>query len=102
VERRFLLAVDDFTAGNDSLEYGAGRWLEMVRGKKVLPPVLHECFKVKDAQGNVLQNARDCLIEIAKDLLRKDLNVQPFDFQRLHEIIENRVTSSLTGLMCRH
>lgn len=94
VESRFLAVLEDFTGGNDLLEYGSGRWLEMVRGKKILPSVLHDCFRVKDARGAVVQDARDCLIEVAKDLLRKDLSIQPADFQCLYRIIENRINSA--------
>ncbi len=94
MERRFLSVLGEFTGGNEDLEYGVGRWLEMVRGKMVLPFVLRACFKVRDAQGAIVQNGRDCLVAVAKDLLRKGLDVQPGDFQRLYRVIEDRVISA--------
>ncbi len=94
VERRFHAKLHDFTEGNENLDYGSGRWLELVRGKKVLPSVIKECFTVADAQGTPLQAGRESIKEIAKDLLGKGLDKQPDDFQRLYKIISARIASS--------
>lgn len=90
VEKRFQTALERFTGGNDNLEYGCGRWLEMISGKKVLNSVVTECCKIQDAQGKRLQG-QDRLIEIAKDLLRKEICKQPADFQQLKTLIQGRM-----------
>jgi CRISPR/Cas system CSM-associated protein Csm2 small subunit len=91
----FEECLDTFTGGNenDTLEFERGQWLELMGGKKVLLSIINSsCFKMKDAQSNSLQG-KVKLSEIVKDLVRKPIDEQPNDFQRLHEIISRRILS---------
>jgi hypothetical protein len=87
---RFVAVLEDFTGGRDPLEFGAGRWLERLRGKEVWPTVAARCFRIADAQGRPLQGPRKEL-ELAKALLRRPLVEQPADLQRLHQLLTTRV-----------
>ncbi|MGA2496163.1 MAG: hypothetical protein ABSH20_00390, partial [Tepidisphaeraceae bacterium] len=78
--------LDVLLGGQNSVEFGHGMWLEMVRGKYVLPMVVDKCFRVPDAKGRQLQGEAR-LMEVVKDLLRLPLNEQPPDFQTLHRLI---------------
>lgn len=93
IVKRFEKILLNMTDGKNSIEYGYGKWIEMVRGKKVFPNLVTHCFQVTDAKGNLLQGKQK-LNEIVKDLLSKPLNEQPEDFQKLHEIILARIKSS--------
>jgi len=89
--RRFSEVLSQIADGRKHLEYGHGRWLELLRGKGVLPTVVNRCFRVEDAKGNVLQG-REQLNEIVKDLLGRPLTDQPDDFQKLRDIITARLS----------
>ncbi len=92
VERRFVKTLNGFSGGRADLEYGHGHWLEMISGKKVLNQIVGACFQVLDLQGRPLQGP-ECLIEVTKDLLRKAIEAQPDDLQRLRKLIEERVNA---------
>jgi hypothetical protein len=93
VERRFDHILDKMTQGIEPLEFGTGKWLEMIQGKKVLPRVVHsECFKVVDLEGNLLQG-QDKVNQVVKNLLMKDISKQPHDFRELKRIVEKRFYS---------
>ncbi len=89
---RFNNSILEMTGGKDPIEFGSGKWLEMIRGKKVLPNIIKNCFQIKDAQGKSLQG-KEKLNEIIKDLLKKPLKKQPEDFKKLHELISSRLKS---------
>src|SRR5437763_7863794 len=46
---RFERIVDELSGGHYPLEFGTGVWLEMLRGKFILPSVISHCFRVVDA-----------------------------------------------------
>ena len=80
-----------FTGDRYPLEYGVGEWLQFIKGKKVFPQVMGSCFEVKDKNANRI-NGKDKLREIAKDLVKKGIDVQPQDFQDIHRIIMKRIS----------
>ncbi len=91
VERRFDNILNIMTKGVEPLEFGTGKWLEMIQGKKVLPRVVHSgCFKVADRNGNLLQG-QEKVNQIVKNLLRKDISKQPDDFRELRRLVEDRL-----------
>jgi hypothetical protein len=71
---------------------GKGIWLEMIRGKAALRTIINDCFKVYDANRKVIQGDRK-LSEVVKNLLQKPLEDQPEDFQKLYQMISDRVRS---------
>ena len=87
---RFTAVLDELTGGRDPLEYGHGRWLELLRGKEVLPTVVRDCFTIPDATGKLLQGPRKEL-ELARELLRLPLGSLPEDLQRLRALIAARL-----------
>jgi hypothetical protein len=93
VKQRFFDTLDQLKGGKSGLEYGSGRWLDLLRGKAILPTVINKCFRVLDARGAALQG-KDRVMEVAKDLVRRDLNEQPADFQRLHQTILDRIQNA--------
>lgn len=88
----FYEFLEQFTGDKETLEFGCGQWFELMRGKEVLPSIINHCFKVRDAQGKFLQG-REKLNEVVKDLVRKPIEAQPNDFQRLYELISRRILS---------
>jgi len=93
VVRRFDHILNKMTQGIEPLEFGTGKWLEMIQGKKVLPRLIHsECFKVVDLEGDLLQG-QDKINQVVKNLLTKDISKQPHDFRELKRIVEKRLYS---------
>ncbi len=93
IERRFDETLNKMTNGSEQLEFGNGRWLEMIQGKKVFSQLVDsECFQVEDSGGNYLQG-REKVKQVAKSLLRLDITKQPEDFQELKRLIEKRLKS---------
>ncbi|MDP8238211.1 MAG: hypothetical protein P9X24_03895 [Candidatus Hatepunaea meridiana] len=90
LENRFSSVLDRITGGKEQIEYGCGKWLEMIKGKAVLPTVINLCFRVRDARGNSLQG-RMRINEVVKDLVRKPFEKQPDDFKRLYNVINDRI-----------
>ena len=94
VERRFIDFLVRMTGGQDKIAFGAGEWLHLIQGKKVLAQVVNSaCFQVAATDGNPLMG-REKLNEVVKDLLVKDAAVQPDDFMALKELIDKRVNRS--------
>jgi hypothetical protein len=87
---RFTAVLDELTGGHDPLEFGHGRWLELLRGKEVLPAVVRDCFKIPDATGRLLQGSRKEL-ELARELLRLPPDHLPDELQRLRTLIAARL-----------
>lgn len=90
--RRFEEILSVMTGDKESIDYGCGKWIEMVRGKKILPSLINNCFQVKDARGVLLQG-KEKLNEVVKELLKKPIEEQPDDFQRLRNLIFARINS---------
>ena len=93
LEKRFDAIVDEWLGDASLVEplIGKGTWLEMIRGKAILPTVINYCFKVRDANGRVLQG-KSKLFEVVRNLLQKPLTNQPKDFQALYQLISERVS----------
>ncbi|MFB3787373.1 MAG: hypothetical protein ACE15F_13495 [bacterium] len=90
---RFEEILSRLTGDVSLLTYGQGTWLEEISGKEIFHAVANRCLEVKDQNGNILRG-RIQLNEIVKDLLKKPLDVQPPDFQQLHEMIIKRIRTS--------
>ena len=91
VERRFHEYLEIMTNGQDQLEFGVGNWLHMIQGKKVLAQVINSgCFQVQSTDGTAV-TGREKINEVVKDLLQKDLSVQPADFVGLKQLIDTRI-----------
>ena len=94
VESRFMDFLVRMTGGQDEIAFGAGEWLHLIQGKKVLAQVVNStCFQVATTDGNTLMG-REKLNEVVKDLLLKDAAVQPDDFMTLKDLIDKRVSGS--------
>ena len=92
IQNLFNEYLDMMTGGQDEILFGAGKWLEMIAGKKVFSQVINsECFNVQDDSGDYM-TGEDGLDAIARDLLRKDENVLPPDFRELRNLIRERVS----------
>ena len=90
--RRFIDFLVRMTGRQDEIAFGAGEWLHLIQGKKVLAQVVNsECFQVPTTDGNPLMGPEK-LNEVVKDLLLKDAAVQPDDFMALKELIDKRVS----------
>jgi len=94
IKKRFSEVLFRLTGDRMPIEFGFGRWLELLKGKEILPTVINRCFSVRDQQGRALQG-RDRLMEVIKDLLRKDIAEQPDDFKRLHDVISRRLEAAV-------
>ena len=93
IERRFDDILNIMTNGSVQLEFGKGKWLEMTQGKKVFSQVINSnCFRVVDLAGNLLQG-KDKINQVAKNLLRKEIDKQPDDFRKLKTLVEDRLSS---------
>ena len=97
IERAFLGTLRRMTgettenSQRDRLRFGTGKWIEMMRGKKLLAEILSSnLFRVKDRDGNIVSGARE-RNEITRDLLQRDEAVQPRDFSELKRIIKRRI-----------
>jgi hypothetical protein len=93
IQGLFDQAMNDLSGAGTKLEYGRGRWLELMEGSRALPNVVGRCFKVHDREKHVVQGS-DAIKEVAKSLVRLDLTNQPDDFQKLYQLIEKRVRAS--------
>jgi hypothetical protein len=89
---RFEKILADMTGGKEPVEYGCGKWIEMIRGKEILPGLVDSCFTAKDRSDNPLQGPQE-LKEVVRDLVKKPLSEQPADFQQLHRLISDRIKS---------
>jgi hypothetical protein len=86
---RFEKHLSEITGGNDSLDYGNGKWLELLPGKKKLNQIINDCFRVQYDDGKVPQG-KEKLNVIIRYLLKMELNQQPSDFQELRELFVKR------------
>ena len=92
LERMFEERLNTLCSGHEELTYGNGRWLELMRGKKVFPTVAQTCFAVKDRNGKMLQGPVKAE-QVVKSLAKLPLEDQPHDFQELHRLIDERLRS---------
>ena len=91
MERRFHKFLDDMTGAEPRLVQGQGKWPDMIKGKKVLAQVIHSGdFQVITTDGTPL-NGRAKINAVVKDMLRKDVSIQPEDFLNLKQLISTRI-----------
>jgi hypothetical protein len=89
LETLFNKYLEMMTAGQQSLTFEAGIWINMINGKKILNQVIHSnFFKVKNNDGIAL-TGNDKTNEVLKDLLRQD--DLPSDFLELKQLIIARI-----------
>ena len=88
---RFEVGLAMMTGGEEHLAYGSGRWVEMIRGRKVFSQVLNSCrFEVEDASGQQL-TGNEKAREVVKELAAKNVESLPADFVGLRRLIEDRL-----------
>ena len=92
VQSLFDKAMNDLNGDRTRLEYGKGKWLELIEGSEVLPTVVARCFQVCDSQNRVVQGPV-AVKEVAKSIVRLDPVRHPRDFQELVQLINDRVLS---------
>jgi len=91
VECRFIYFLDKMTGGQKKIAFGAGEWIHLIQGKKVLAQVVNsECFQVVTTEQSTLMG-RAKLNEVVKGLLQEAEAVQPKDFMVLKDLIDNRI-----------
>jgi len=91
IERRFNEYLGEMTDGEHQLKFNAGCWLQMTQGKKVLSQIVSShCFRVEALDGSLLAG-KEKLGQVVKDLLQKDISVQPNDFRQLKSLIQSRL-----------
>lgn len=91
LENRFDEHLKCMTGGQSEISFGTGSWLSMIQGKKVLSQIIHsECFLVQDAEGTQLSGKKK-LNAVIKDLLGKDEDILPADFNELKRLIQTRL-----------
>ncbi|MDR1921929.1 MAG: hypothetical protein LBS31_09365 [Candidatus Adiutrix sp.] len=86
IKQRFNQSLNCLTGGKAKLEYGSGRWLDLIQGKPVLSQVINTCFKVCDAEGKQIAGSAK-MTYVARSLLRQAPNNQPRDFRNLKQLI---------------
>lgn len=91
LRERFETGLELMTGDGEELVYGRGKWVEMMRGKKILSTMVNSNeFVVTDAEGNNVVGTEKA-IEIVKDLAVKDVHSRPRDFGELQRLIRRRV-----------
>lgn len=91
IEKRFDKYLECMTGGQDSLNFGAGKWLHLIQGKKILAQVIYsECFQVITNNGTPLSGSKK-LNQVVKELIKQDESVQPDDFRTLKEVIIRKI-----------
>ena len=89
---RFEAGLRMMTGDGEELAYGRGRWVEMIRGKKVLPQLVNsQGFDVMNAEGQRL-TGRDKTYEVVRELAVKAVKHRPTDLGELQQLIESRVS----------
>ncbi len=90
LRRRFGEITEQMTGGGDELLYGRGRWVEMIRGKKVLSRLLNAGgFRVQKANGDQVTGPQ--MIRIVLTELAGDADSRPHDISELKRLVEARI-----------
>lgn len=99
LERKYLEGLYDrflhrMTGGRVPLEYGEGHWEQLMPAKAVFAEVMNSnCFSVEDREGGQVVGPEKAK-EVAKQLVSLELDDQPPDFSRLHQLVMERVLDS--------
>ncbi|HUT56010.1 MAG TPA: hypothetical protein VM658_21645 [bacterium] len=90
IEENFEQTVNYLLGNSLRPEYGQGKWLEMVKGKEILPTVINRCFRVKGTDGKNMQGIK-AVREVARDLLSQATEFQPHDFSQLYKLLKKKI-----------
>lgn len=91
ITRRFEERLQSMTGGEEHVALGTGRWLEMIRGKRVLARMLNSGgFVVEDREGRRVAG-RDMTYVVLRELVVKDVDARPADLGELLTLIRSRV-----------
>ena len=91
LRERFEAGLELMAGDGEELIYGRGRWVEMVRGKKILAKMVNSNdFEVRDAEGRRV-TGKEKAYEILRDLAVKDVPSRPSDLVELQRLIHRRV-----------
>ncbi len=93
IEVLFEKNFNEMTGGKSKLEIGSGKWLELIQGSRALPAIIGKCFQVEDVDGKNLQGPRK-MQEVLKSLVSLDIKEQPSDFQKLHQLISEKIIAN--------
>ena len=75
----------------DKLRLGAGKWIDMMRGKKLFAEIVaSNLFRVAGRDGNLISGAQ-VRNEVARDLLQREEVTQRADFEQLKGIMMQRI-----------
>lgn len=90
IEEKFYKYLSDATGDKTELEFGRGKWMDMLCGKEILKSVINDsCFRnVRGYQGDKK------LVTVALELLTKPADHQPSDFQRLRNLIISKTSEN--------
>jgi hypothetical protein len=91
ITARFQEFHNKMTGGVEPLQWGTGRWLEMISGKSIFNSLVNQCFQVKNQEG-VTMRGKDARNLVARDLLRTGQNL-PRDFLELKGLIDKRINA---------
>ena len=92
--QRFERSLAAMTGGRETLTYGTGQWVAMIRGKKVLPQLLNSRgFHVTDA-SNQRRTGKKMQEEIVRELIKNNVDSLPEDLVKLQKLIQKRVEST--------
>lgn len=94
VKQIYFKFVQELSGGTLPLKYGCGNWLEQLSGKEIMNSIMNQCFQVQDINGKYLQKSEERTKQVVKELLKLDLNQQPNDFQKLVELLKQRLVTS--------
>ena len=94
IRARFGLGLEMMTGGGEEVVYGNGRWVEMIRGKKVFSRLVNSGgFNVTDAEGRKLTGEEKAR-EIAAELAVKSVASRPADLPELQRLVQERVDAA--------
>ena len=88
---RFRNFLDQMTGGEETLQWGIGKWLSMISGKSIFHTLVNLCFQVTNQQGKIFQG-KEAINLVARDLLQTGENL-PSDILDLRELIRAQVNS---------
>ncbi|MBF0622750.1 MAG: hypothetical protein HQL54_12565 [Magnetococcales bacterium] len=89
----FNAILQSWSGGSDQLAFGVGDWQNQMSGKKILNKVITDCFRVPKQDDPGWCSQKFACKAVVKELLNKDLHHQPDDFQKLYNLIQQRIAS---------
>jgi hypothetical protein len=89
IENIYKEFIKELSGGLPVLQYDCGSWLERMSGKEIFRHIANQCFEIDDA--NRILSSKEKNNQIAKQLVKLPINQQSDDFQKLVEILKNRI-----------